>query len=89
MSSLSSSESVRGNTRIPHEDKRYRSWFFTWNNPEQKDQMINLLIDVEKYIFQKERGENGTEHFQGVVYYRNMKSFKQMKGLCNKIHWMP
>lgn len=84
-----SDDMARGNTKT--RAKRYRSWFLTWNNPPEVDQMINLLDDfnTDKYIFQLEEGENGTPHYQGLVVYKSVKSLKQMKQLDPKIHWEP
>lgn len=72
-------------------DKRYRSWCFTYNNPEiSATSLISLLSDGKdtlKLVFQRERGELGTEHFQGVVQYRHQVAFKTLKALDPSIHW--
>lgn len=74
-------------------DKRYRSWFFTYNNPEiSPTSLISLLSDDRdtlKIVFQRERGESGTEHYQGVVQYRHQVAFKTLKALDPSIHWEP
>lgn len=77
----------RGNTKNP--DPRARSWFLTWNNPET-DTVLKELLEIsgaERYVFQLEEGESGTPHFQGLVYYKNARSFNAMRNLCKEIHW--
>lgn len=61
---------------------RSRCWVFTWNNPtDDTSQHLISLMDVgcEKYVFQLERGENGTPHFQGCFYLKLQKSFSAVK----------
>lgn len=47
-----------------------RKWVFTWNNP-------TTFPDWEEFdglvygVYQRERGSEGTEHFQGFLYFRN------------------
>lgn len=65
-----------------------RAWFFTLNNPEysaeQLEQHIHLL-EPKAYVFQRERGTEGTEHFQGCVYLKNPQVMP--KHLDKRIHW--
>lgn len=70
------------------EIKKSRSWFFTWNNPDetaaQLAQLLHLL-DPKAFVYQREKGEEGTEHYQGCVYLKN-----QCVMPCHlnpKIHW--
>lgn len=57
----------------PFHGKRFRWWFFTWNNPEHPDNKSSLLKDNKfQYIkFQYEIGKEGTRHYQGVLYLKN------------------
>jgi len=69
---------------------RARVWVFTLNNPTQKD--IDHLTTTfsnysKRFCFQKEIGESKTEHLQGVVQFKNKKSFSQMKKQNAKCHW--
>lgn len=77
----------QGNTKVV--DLRSRGWFFTLNNPDSETQLIELfeVSGAKNYCFQLEMGENGTPHFQGMVYYENARSFKSMKELDKRIHW--
>lgn len=76
-----------GNTK--ERDLRSRAWFLTWNNPEDYTVLIELfeVSGCERFIFQEEIGDNMTRHFQGLVYYKNARSFNSMKVLCKEIHW--
>lgn len=85
-----------GNTGTPPKSvKKSRSWFFTFNNPQNDDstsstspeQMEHLIrcLDPKLYIFQLERGEEGTPHYQGVVSVKN--PIVMPKWLHKGIHW--
>lgn len=84
---MSQSNSDVGNTK----SQRLRTWFFTYNNPDLTWSHLSQLLgdgrNIVKLVGQKERGEGGTEHFQGVVQYRNQVTFKTLKALDPAIHW--
>lgn len=82
-----------GNTGpdLPPKCSKSRSWFFTFNNPseenvgpEQMEQYLNML-EPKAWKFQLERGDEGTLHFQGVVYVKN--PIVMPRHVCKKIHW--
>lgn len=62
-----------------HKDmnKIIRSTFFTLNNPTEADRigMMRLLegdlLKSRYLVYQEERGENGTPHYQGFLYFYN------------------
>lgn len=88
MDSQTQSDTERGNTKKPV--LRSRCWFFTYNNPPDWDTLISTFefSGVLKYCFQLEKGlKEETEHFQGVVYFENARTFDQMKQIDPKIHW--
>jgi len=64
--------SARGNTKT-------RAFFFTINNITQA--MEQLFHDyICKYnIYQIERGESGTVHLQGMMYFENPRTFSTLK----------
>lgn len=69
---------------------RTRNWFFTLNNYNIKDIYFFLAVwEEEKYVFQEELSTTGTQHLQGVVHYKNARSFSCMKKLHGKTHWEP
>lgn len=74
---------------------RRRNWVFTINNPtETGDEFLERLetgvSDIRYVIFQKERGENGTEHFQGYVEFSKPKNLSWLKReLSETAHFEP
>lgn len=66
-------------------------WVFTYNNPTMNDEGFALILqtyeDVSYGVFQRERGENGTEHFQGYLEFSKLKRLTQLKKLNKRIHW--
>ena len=67
-----------------------RTWILTINNPEQNDGAFNeyckSLEHVKYFIFQRERGEQGTEHFQLYIEFSIGKRFETVKGYFPKAH---
>lgn len=74
-----------------NKSQRARSWCFTLNNYTQKDidtlTHENFKLETNKFCFQEEKGENGTIHLQGVISYKDAKSFTNMKKLLPLAHW--
>lgn len=74
------------NTKDSDTRKRSRNWCFTINNFDIDD--INSIKNSNgKYIFQEEKGENGTPHLQGFISFKDAKSFTWIKKLNGKAHW--
>ncbi len=71
---------------------RARSWCFTLNNYTTND-VVSLShnkwddMEITKYVFQEEIGENGTKHLQGIIQFKNQISFTSLKEFHNKIRW--
>lgn len=63
-----------------------RAWCFTINNP--KDDTSPQTWNYEYLVYQKEKGESGTEHLQGYVYLRRSR-LTGMKKLDATAHWEP
>lgn len=78
-----------GNTKTPA--VRSRSWCFTINNPTDTPDTLNTLLSGVaqncRLVFQLEKGENGTEHYQGLVTYKNAVTFATMKQAHGSAHW--
>lgn len=81
-----------GNTRETARS-RSRIWVFTYNNPSVSGVSAvswGQLLEsagADRYIFQLEQGVSGTEHFQGVVSFRNQVSFSTLRQLDGSVHW--
>lgn len=66
---------------------RSRGWCFTINNPtNSKEDVLKLFEKAKCVIIGKEKGEQGTEHFQGYVQYKNAISFNTVKKLIPTAH---
>lgn len=67
-------------------------WCFTFNNYEedQIDQIVHIMShECEWYLFQEEKGEEGTLHLQGVLKLKKKARLTQLKKWNTKIHWEP
>jgi len=53
---------------------RARAWVFTINNYTQDDELRCKTLECQYMVYGRERGEQGTEHLQGYVYFTNAKS---------------
>lgn len=64
---------------------RARSWVFTLNNPEFTPDGLQARLrthnSVKYIVFQRERGEEGTEHFQGYVHCSSAIAFNTIRNL--------
>lgn len=71
-------------------NRKSQYWFFTFNNYDTNDIdfLTNIFdMDCDKYCFQEEKGENGTNHLQGVVVWKIRKELNYIKRINPKIHW--
>lgn len=68
--------------------ERARGYCFTINNPTGWDDVdIERLAESAQYVCRgKEVGEEGTEHYQGYVYFKEKKSFIYVKGIIPRAH---
>lgn len=78
---------ISRNTKVKR--NRGYAYVFTLNNYTEED--IKGLTDPEKsknynYIFQKEKGTNGTPHLQGYIKFHKQISFNKVKKLLPKAH---
>ena len=67
-----------------------RTYILTINNPEQSEQdffdYCKNLEHIKYFIFQREKGESGTEHYQVYVEFSISKRFATIKGYFPKAH---
>lgn len=70
--------------------QRVRNFVFTYNNPEDTPSSFSEKLNVLKptyWVFQLERGEQGTPHFQGYVEMKNARTYSSVKAkLGQSIH---
>jgi len=65
---------------------RSRAWVFTWNNPPKDKIGVNIVPEAEYLVYQLERGESGTLHLQGSVYYKNARTLVGVVKTLNGAH---
>lgn len=91
---IEQSRDERGNTktRSSKQGNQYNYWFFTLNNYkiDQIEQIEQLLKhECKWYVFQEEKGEEGTPHLQGTINLKNKQRLSQIKHINQNIHWEP
>jgi len=65
-------------------------WMYTLNNPTEEHVPPNVWPDVEYAIWQHECGEEGTEHIQAYVCFKNKKRVAWLRENCYHVgHWEP
>lgn len=79
-----------GNTNSPVVDKnkKNRNYFFTWNNPDISGSDLAQTFETyeAKWVFQLEQGKNNTRHYQGLIAFKNARSFSALKSEFPKWH---
>lgn len=72
---------------MPKQISPSKFWVFTWNNyPPLWQDMILAASHIDKYIFGKEVGENGTPHIQGYIEFSKKVRPITAVGI-EAIHW--
>nr|WGN90634.1 replication associated protein [Banfec virus 5] len=64
--------------------QRSRGWAFTVNNWTEEEYQKILAIDSLYTVIGKEKGEQGTAHLQGYIYFRNQRTFNTVKALIGE-----
>ncbi len=66
-----------------------KHWCFTWNNPTfTHDEMLELLRPLTTYaVFQLEKSESGTSHYQGYVEFSSRKRLTSIINQLFQAHW--
>lgn len=64
---------------------RSKRWCFTLNNPTA-DLIFNPAT-MAYLVYCRERGEEGTEHFQGYVRFKVRKALNTVRGVFPNAHW--
>jgi len=66
-----------------------KNWCFTWNNPGGDSPGLWNLNEMKYLVYQKEKGEEGTVHWQGYVQWVTKRRLAQCKEVCAMAHWEP
>jgi len=73
---------------------RSQGWCFTLNNYTLEESVTCDLLtsvaakEVTYSVIGTERGElNDTPHYQGFIYFKSLKSLKQVKAILDRAHW--
>lgn len=66
-------------------------WFFTLNHPRSRDEAeFPELVRISQWlVYQLERGDNGTEHYQGYCVFPTNKRLAGVRKLLSRAHWEP
>lgn len=75
----------------PSRNTKKRAWCFTWNNYTNNniEYLIQKLQSPTSYLFGEEVGDSGTPHLQGVVRFKNARSFSSVRKLFMENHIEP
>lgn len=65
---------------------RSKYWIFTLNNPTDA-LALESFPHASYLVYQKEKGENGTVHYQGYLETSTRVRFSQLKSANERIHW--
>lgn len=66
-----------------------KSWCYTLNNWTESEFSQLKNYECQYHIIGKEKGENGTEHLQGYITFKQSHRIKSLKKLNSRIHWEP
>lgn len=64
------------------------NWVFTWNNPDYNAEQPNVWPDVQYAVWQHEKGESGTPHYQGYIQLtKRYRLSTLIENMPSGIHW--
>lgn len=68
---------------------RSKYWIFTYNNPSYgvEEWSDKLAEHCTYFIFQKEKGNSGTIHYQGYAEFETRVTLPTLKKICPMVHW--
>lgn len=67
--------------------RRSRNWVFTLNNPDDETDDPQEFEGYRYLVWQLERGEEGTPHFQGLVVWNNPQALSWCRRQSARAHW--
>ncbi|QNG41111.1 replication-associated protein [Antarctic virus 3_IV_KPSTAsw015Ch] len=73
---------------VPQAPIRSRGWCFTLNNPRESDnQQMETCAAASRYLIRGvETGEEGTNHWQGYVLFKDAKTMTSLKKFLPRAH---
>lgn len=78
------------NANTSRNTQKHRNYVFTINNPTDEHRDILGAIECRHVLYQPERGENtSTLHFQGLIMFKNPRSFEAVRTLIPGWHVEP
>uniref|UniRef100_UPI004048B910 hypothetical protein n=1 Tax=Polynucleobacter sp. TaxID=2029855 RepID=UPI004048B910 len=69
----------------PKAPKQPLNWCFTWNNPGER-RPVFIVAKMLYLVYQIEIGENGTEHVQGYVEFKEKKRMSEAQRMITGDH---
>lgn len=67
--------------------KQSKNWVFTINNPTNTEDCPKDWPGYRYIVYQREKGETGTEHYQGYVIWKSNKTLTAVKKIHKTAHW--
>ena len=68
---------------------KFRNWMITCNNWTQETHETLCNLAGCKYLFQHEVGKEGTPHIQGVLMFKNARTWKQLRDKIGEYWFKP
>lgn len=68
---------------------KFRNWMITCNNWTQETHETLCNLAGCKYLFQHEIGKEGTPHIQGVLMFKNARTWKQLRDKIGEYWFKP
>lgn len=74
---------------MPKDQKKSYYWLYTINNPEPNDKTMQTRMHgmYEYLVYQMEKGEQGTLHYQGYVVFTSEKRLSTVRTYQPRAHW--
>lgn len=68
---------------------QFRNWIITCNNWTRETHETLCSLAGCKYHFQHEMGKEGTPHIQGVLMFKNARSWQQLREKIGEYYYKP
>lgn len=89
--SISKKRKAQTSGQGPTQGQKSAAWCFTWNNPTETGDDFSARLQgtpgIRFGVFQLEKGEGGTPHYQGYLYFPKGKAFNTLINQIGQMHW--